>query len=151
MGPLTYTRNCAASGDIEEHLANCDLAFSIPLSERVNISDYSVKIRQLGMTLECWEQGKLVGLVAAYLNDEVKEVFITSVSTIPTHYRRGIARQLLLSAIDFARVGLFISVRLEVAAASIGAISLYKSLQFQSVSGVAHDDLQQVMVRDLSR
>lgn len=151
MEPLKYAINRATSADIGDHLRLCDVTFVQPLSDRVNIAEYAEKIRRFGVTFECWCQSRLVALVAAYENEDLDELFITSVSTCPTFVRQGIARKLLSEGIKFAKNKGFNSVRLEVDAGSTAAIKLYESIQFRPESGLSNQNGQRVMIRDLSR
>jgi ribosomal protein S18 acetylase RimI-like enzyme len=83
------------------------------------------------MTLEAWSQGILIGLVAAYLNDqETRTDFITTVSVISDYAGQGIAKELLQHRIVRARDLGFVEIHPEVHPGNMRAISLYTSEGF---------------------
>ena len=62
--------NSATAREIAGHLGRCDDLFIPPLSSHTEIDGYAQKIRRHAVRFEAWAEGNLVGLVAAYLNDE---------------------------------------------------------------------------------
>ena len=53
------------------------------------------------MRHEAWEEGHLVGLMAAYFNQpERRTVFMTSLSVLPAWYGRGLGDRLMRAVID---------------------------------------------------
>lgn len=103
LNSIKYQIGKAGKQDIIEHLEKCDQNFSPQLSSYVNINEYSQKIFSNAVTFEAWENDKLIGLVAAYLNDQKSyEGFITNVSVFNNHARKGIAKQLLLNCEEYA-------------------------------------------------
>ena len=80
---VDYLSNKASEAEIAEHLSRCDADFVPPLSGRVEINDYAKKIASKATRFEAWSGGTLVGLVAAYCNDQEKHIaYITSVSVL---------------------------------------------------------------------
>jgi hypothetical protein len=71
-------RNQADAGAILEHLQRCDDQFTPPLSSRVNLKDYAAKLALNAERFEIFDDGKLVALVAMYLNPDC--AFISNVS-----------------------------------------------------------------------
>ncbi len=83
------------------------------------------------MRFEAWVAGTMVGLVAAYFNDEDRRVvFITDVS-VETEFRRiGIASELVGHCIERAKEQGFDGIELEVDRANGPAIDLYSRYGF---------------------
>jgi ribosomal protein S18 acetylase RimI-like enzyme len=112
---VEYRINKASGTEIEEHLSLCDADFMPPLSGRVDISSYSTKIIDNAIRFEAWADNKLIGLLATYCNDKVKQAaYITSVSVLRKWNNKGIATQLMQLCINHARNAGMQSIGLEV-------------------------------------
>src|SRR5438046_2814866 len=95
-GGIDFREETATREDIQAHLQACDNDFIPNLGLKVNIAEYSKKIRARAKTFEAWSDKNLIGLVAAYLNDrDTRTGFITSVSVAKQFMGRGIASKLL--------------------------------------------------------
>jgi ribosomal protein S18 acetylase RimI-like enzyme len=122
-----------------QHLQACDENFLPPLSKKIDIPTYATKIIKNAVTFEAWHNETLVGLVAAYFNDQQNSNgFITNVSTLKSFFGRGIASQLLIQCTNYAKENDFACVLLEVAANNSAAYSLYIKHKFIVVS-TTHD------------
>ena len=130
MNTIEYRMNLASKAKIESHLEECSDLFIPALNTYVVIKDYSEKIFRKAIRFEAWKSKKLIGLVAVYLNDETKTMFITSVSLIKQHEGIGIAKGLLNLCLDYGKVNTFYKVNLEVKNENIKAISFYKKHGF---------------------
>jgi ribosomal protein S18 acetylase RimI-like enzyme len=130
---VAYLTNEATAEQIAEHLACCDAYFVPLLSARVEIVDYAQKIASKAIRFEAWSDNKLVGLAAAYGNDRERRIaYITSVSTLPEWSRRGIATQLVLRAVDCARLRRMRRISLDVASDQRSAMHLYEKCGFSA-------------------
>jgi ribosomal protein S18 acetylase RimI-like enzyme len=99
---ITVSRSDSTT--IEAHLRECDTRFSPSLSGRVDITDYSQKLASFAERIEAWQEGRLVGLVAAYLtNQETRRGFVSSVSVTSDFEGAGLASQLIQKCIRIAR------------------------------------------------
>lgn len=128
---VEYLSNNASEAEIAEHLSRCDADFVPPLSGRVEISDYAQKIASKATRFEAWSGGTLVGLVAAYCNDQEKRVaYITSVSVLKEWMSKGIAARLMSRCIEHAKASGMRQVSLEVASDNAPAIRLYEKSGF---------------------
>jgi len=98
------TVNRSDSITIEAHLRECDARFSPRLSARVDIGDYARKLASFADRMEIWQEGRLVGLVAAYLNNqETRRGFVSSVSVTSDCEGAGLASQLMQKCIHIAQ------------------------------------------------
>ena len=131
MDSLDFKVNASTERDIRSHLSSCDRQFNPPLSDRVDIAEYSKKLRLSAFTFEAWSDESLVGLVAAYINTPDHSCFITSTSVLPEFSGRGIAARLLAACLKHAHAADAETASLEVSKDSHPAICLYRKLGFQ--------------------
>ena len=128
---IEFVLNKACLEQIAEHLVRCDTDFMPPLSGRVEIVNYAEKIANYAMRFEAWSEGTLIGLVAAYCNDQRKRIaHITSVSVLNAWTGKGIAAHLVRSCITHLKALGMRQVSLEVASANTVAIRLYEKSGF---------------------
>lgn len=128
---VDYLLNKASEAEIAEHLQACDADFVPSLSGRAEIKSYAKKIAGKAMRFEAWSGGALVGLVAAYCNDQESRIaYITSVSVLKTWTGKGIAARLLGQFVEHARSSDMRRIRLEVASDNTPAIKLYEKSGF---------------------
>ena len=128
---VEFGLNKASEAQIVEHLLRCDADFVPPLSDRVEISDYAKKIASKAMRFEAWSGDMLVGLVAAYCNDQEQRIaYITSVSVLREWTGKGIAASLMRRCIDNAKSSGMRQISLEVASDNVPAIKLYEKSGF---------------------
>jgi len=130
---LDFKVNASTEDDIRSHLSGCDRQFSPPLSERVDIGEYSRKLRLNAVTFEAWWGKSLVGMLAAYFDARERSCFISNTSVSPEFSRRGVAAKLLAACLERARSEHVATVSLEVSQDSHPAISLYTKFGFQAV------------------
>ena len=130
---IQYADNRSSPNEVLEHLKACDNTFTPPLSTRVNLNAYALKIWENAYRFEAWEADQLAGLVAAYCNAPDKRVaFITSVSVIPSCIGMGVASQLMAHCIHTLQHQSFKHLQLEVATTNLPAIKLYQKFGFSS-------------------
>ena len=129
--PIDYLLNKASAAQIAEHLVLCDADFMPPLSGRVEIKDYAQKIAGKATRFEAWSGGTLIGLVAAYCNDQERRIaYITSVSVLKAWAGKGVAAHLMNQCIEHATASGLRQVSLEVASDNTTAIRLYERRGF---------------------
>ena len=128
---IEFLLNKASAAQIAEHLLRCDADFVPPLSGRVEIKVYAEKISSKAMRFEAWLGGTLVGLVAAYCNDQDKHIaYITSVSVLKEWMGKGIAARLMNLCIEYAKTSAMRQISLEVASGNTPAIRMYEKNGF---------------------
>ena len=132
---------------IRAHLLECDDQFEPPLSQRLDIRDYSHKIRANAMTFEAWQGETLVGLAAAYMNRATRSGYITSVSVLPQFGRENIATVLITQLMNHARDAGIHEVALEVGKTNAAAIALYRKFGFRAVED--RDNMVLMAVREI--
>lgn len=128
---IEFRSNRASEAQLTEHLSRCDAEFVPPLSGRIEINNYAKKIASKATRFEAWSGDKLVGLVAAYCNDQEQRIaYITSVSVLREWTGKGIAAHLVGQCIKHAEVSGMRQISLEVASDNTPAIKLYERSGF---------------------
>ena len=128
---IKYLSNKASEAEIAKHLLLCDADFVPPLKNRVEINGYAQKIANNATRFEAWSGSTLVGLVAAYCNDqETRVAYITSVSVLRERVGKGIAANLVSQCIEHAKASGMWQISLEVASDNTPAIKLYEKSGF---------------------
>jgi ribosomal protein S18 acetylase RimI-like enzyme len=129
---IDYKIKKASQKDLYLHLERCDHLFVPPLSHKVKLCDYAQKLYEKAETFEAWHEQELVGVIAAYFNDnKSKKGFITNVSVLENYKNKGIANQLVAMIKEFAQNNDFATIVLEVDSQNVNAIALYKKHQFE--------------------
>ena len=132
-GKICYKLKTASQKDIRAHLYYCNDNFIKPLTERVNIEEYSKKIFEKATTFEAWRDELLIGLVAAYLNDPggTSTGFITNVSVNLDFTRQGIATTLMNNCLQYAQQHGIKKISLEVLSGDHASMLFYKKFGFK--------------------
>lgn len=134
---VQYLSNKASEAQIAEHLSRCDADFVPPLSGRVEIDAYARMIASNAARFEAWLGDTLIGLAAAYCNDQENRIaYITSVSVLKAWTGKGIAARLVDQCVEHAKFSGMRQIILEVASGNTPAIKLYKKSGF--VAGKAN-------------
>jgi ribosomal protein S18 acetylase RimI-like enzyme len=132
---IEFREDTATREDIRAHLEECGSDFTPNLNLKVNIDEYSTKIRTRAKTFEAWSGKALIGLVAAYMNDSgTRTGFVTNVSVAKDFMGRGIASALLARCVERSRHEGMKAIRLEVGLESPQAIRLYKNFGFSEIA-----------------
>jgi ribosomal protein S18 acetylase RimI-like enzyme len=128
---IEYRIKTASYESIVEHLSRSADCFHPPLYTYVDIEKYAKKIFDNAITFESWHCDALVGLVAAYFNNNAtKAGFITDVSVLKEYQSFGIASELIETAIHFGRDNAFVKLVLEVNVSNRKALKLYEKHGF---------------------
>ena len=120
--------------DLFLHLQQCDPAFLEKLRAKVNLTDYSQKLADKSITFEAWDKLRLLGLVAAYFNEETKVGFISNVSVVTSYNGKGIAGELIEMTKKYAMDKHFSKLALEVDCENRNAIAFYIKNEFKTES-----------------
>lgn len=144
---LVYRLKTAAYETIVEHLNRCSDLFVPPLYSYVNIEDYAKKIHDNAVTFECWEGLHLVGLVAAYFNNDTRIGFITNVSVLRDYQGYGLASTLIRAVIDYAKENGFSEIDLEVNPMNKKAGQLYGRHGFVVVEQKGNQSVMKVKLK----
>ena len=149
MSSVQYRRDTATTDDIHAHLTRCDADFTPPLSERLDLGEYAAKLAEQAARFEAWDEGRLVGLVAAYVTPGGPEAFISNVSVVPELRGHGVAAALVADCIDRARGSGAAKLTLEVATADRAAGRFYEKLGFTARDPEPADRPTTTLILDL--
>lgn len=134
---LEFQRGTASEADINIHLTEASPHFEPPLSSYVDIGAYSKKLHERSVTFEAWEDGRLVGLVAAYFDPHGSgKGFISNCSVLHAYLGEGVAADLLVEALSYAAKAGVSDVELEVRKGNSRAVSFYKKHEFEVVDDI---------------
>lgn len=132
MSEPEFKLNTAVAADIERHLAACDAMFVPPLSSRVQLGDYALKLSLRATRFEAWADNALVGLIALYCNDmETRVAHVSNVSVIAEWVGRGVASSLMSRCLAHAQIVGMRTAMLEVERSNLAAIGLYEKFGFR--------------------
>ncbi|MBE6300534.1 MAG: GNAT family N-acetyltransferase [Parabacteroides distasonis] len=108
-----------------------DITLFYPISQRVNIFEYSKKLKNNATHFCARNDNKLVGLISVYLNDFTSKIGYVTLVHVNIDYRKyGIASTLLEKVLIEARNKGFEYIDLEVYKKNEIAISLYEKKRF---------------------
>lgn len=128
---IAFSIKQASEDEIYQHLLKCSDYFLPPLAETVDIKSYAKKIFENAITFEAWVQKDLIGMVAAYINDEQdRTAYITNVSVVNSFNGKHVASGLLKNCIRYSADKKFSEIRLKVFSNNFRAIQLYQNLNF---------------------
>jgi ribosomal protein S18 acetylase RimI-like enzyme len=126
---IEYKTNTASEFLLIEHLTHCNEQFMPPLNTKVSIEAYGKKISKNAIVFEAWEGNILVGMVAMYVNENI-EGYLTNVSVFSEYGGKGIASQIFNNLMAYSEENNISSIKLDVNASNVFAISLYKKFGF---------------------
>lgn len=141
-----HAENRADAAEIHAHLVRCDARFVPPLSGRVDLHAYAHRLHARACRFEAWSDGVLIGLVAAYLDDQDGAAFVSNISVESAFLRQGVATALLVKAIAAANAAGRRKVRLRVGADNVAAQRLYEKLGFRASASEGGQILMQLNV-----
>lgn len=93
MNELEFTINKCTIEQIHQHLSTVDEQFVPPLNSYVDIKTYSQKIGEYATRFEIQSSGILVGLIAAYFNEDSS--YVSNFTIEQNLTGKGAAQQLL--------------------------------------------------------
>ncbi len=100
-------------------------AFTPPLIQQSEINNYIEKLSKFAYFAEYIEEDNILGVVAYYLNDELKQLYVTMIAVVPHYHGRGIGHLLIQEVIQIAISRSFCSIGLEVNKLNLKALSFY--------------------------
>ena len=126
---------------LNNFLNEIDSDFPIPLSEKVDLFEFSKKILSLGIVFAEFDGDTICGAILFYANDtETKTAYVSVLGVLKSHRKKGIAQRLLseciktLSEMDFKTVSLYTH------KTNLGAIALYEKNGFKKETDLKRPD-----------
>lgn len=81
--------------EIESFLTNIDSSFTPPLSSRVNLKEYTFKLKRNGHFLSIKKENKIVSLIVFYLNEMKTKAYVPIIGTLKEYRGQGFTSMLL--------------------------------------------------------
>ncbi len=132
---IEYTRAKLSHEEIYNYFNENKEIFKPPLTTRLDLKEYSLKLHKYATHFCAYSDRKLIGLIACYFNNEVNKTgFVSSVSVNMKFHREGIFFNLMSEVINFGRNNGFVKIKLEVRVENISVTHLYKKIGFRKVS-----------------
>lgn len=148
---IEYSINKSSINDIIKHLTNCSSLFIPKLDSYVDISEYSNKIYSKCIRFEAYNDKSLIGLIASYLNEKNKSLFITNFSVDINYQKKGISKNLLEICKNYSLLKKCESVFLEVFEVNTTAINFYNKNDFKILNRLQNKVVMELKIRDYNR
>ena len=135
MSAKAFTFCESTKNDISTHLNELEPEFHQLLVQRVNLNEYVDKLICQANTIEYWEDKRLVGLIAFYINTASQSIFISNFTVVQDRVSRGIGRELFGKLIqESQKASIAFNIELEVQKTNLSAILFYRGLGFSFTS-----------------
>ena len=125
--------NTVSEEVLKDYLEKNFFQFHVSFSEMCLKTNYSHKLFVNASTFEIWDDLLLVGLICAYMNYELKTVYIPYVCISKNNSGKGFASRLFDFLDEYCREKSFEKISLEVREDNHSAISLYSKIGFRNV------------------
>jgi N-acetylglutamate synthase-like GNAT family acetyltransferase len=132
MNNISFKINSSTAEDIKKHLEECSIHFAPALDTYVNIEEYANKIYNKAVRFEAFNDSKLIGLIAMYVDLNKKIGFITNVSVDIEYKGKGVGSALISEVKRHAAKHNIKTIELEVYNENIKAISFYNNHNFET-------------------
>ena len=123
--------------DYIRFLKNVDKDFPIPLSKKIKIDEYAEKLISTANVIVEKDNGKIIGMVAGYIDNSIEEISYISIVAVQKEYRgKSIAKKLLQKYIDECKEKNLKGVHLYTHKTNTTALTMYKNFGFISKENV---------------
>lgn len=121
-----------AASEIYNYLIENDQLFIPPLSSRVNVKDYALKLSKFAVHFCAISNLRLVGFLGCYFNEPLGEfAYISTLSITGNLHGKGIAKNLLNAIIQYGSKNKINEIRLQVHVSNLPAMKLYSEYGFE--------------------
>lgn len=117
--------------DVYRFLVETDNEFPAPLSKKVNLTDYALKLAHFSEFSFCIEDHSIAGMISCYMN-RPPIAFISNVCIRSNYQNMGVFKRLFSNLTTHLKSKGFSIVHLEVSDANIIAQKAYLSVGFQA-------------------
>ncbi|WP_392887958.1 GNAT family N-acetyltransferase [Eubacterium limosum] len=108
-----------------------DRVFPIPLSDKVNLEDYTEKLLKNAVICAEFDNEQIIGVVAGYINDISSIAYISLVAVLPQARGEGVASKLIKEFFEKCREKAYIAVHVYTHKTNHLAIRMYEKLGFK--------------------
>ena len=119
-------------GRLLSYLKLVDKDFGVPLSSKIDMTQYVVKLLSLGNVIVVMENEEIASCICFYCNDfQERKAYISLLSTLSFYQGKGYAKMLVNEAIRYCRTKRFQKIFVD--SINIAAVSLYMSEGFRKI------------------
>lgn len=134
---VEYNLNFISSEELFEFLLLLNNDFSQKLSEKFDLSEYSVKLIKNAVIYSSHYNNQLVGLIAFYANDPNKNNAYLSLLGVTKQYRKmGMASNLFYMSYEYLKNKNFNQIQLEVYKDNVVARDFYGKHNFKVIKEI---------------
>ncbi len=131
---IEYTCTKLSHEEIFNYFNENKEIFNLPLSTRLNVKEYSIKLHKNATHFCAYSDRKLIGLIACYFNEKDNITgFISSVSVKKEYQGRGIFAVLINQVINYGKLNNFRKIKLEVRPENRQVLQMYKKFGFVEI------------------
>lgn len=112
-------------------LSEFNMEFDPHLSSYVDIKEYAKKLSRSASFLIAEEQGRVIGHLAFYKNQNAMELYITSLCVFNAYRGKGVGKQLLNYLCDIGLSEGYTNISLEMRKDNKNTLGFYKKMQFE--------------------
>lgn len=132
MDSISYSSGIASRNQVTQHLRDVDSQFHPPLSSRVDLEQYGHRLYSQAKRVEAWSAGgRLVGLLAYYMDRDSHRSFVSNLSVSASVRRWGVGSALLVRGMERMKAGDSRRVYLETTLEDQRAMGFYMSHGFE--------------------
>ena len=142
---MEYRIENLEQGRVLQILLETDSLFDPPLSTVVRLDEYSVKLSSNAHFALAHQAGSLAGVIAFYLNDEARQIYVPYVVVFPQFRKQHVSTDLMEYVIR--NNSSYTSVALEVVKSNSAALDMYKKLDFEVIEDRDHTYLMRRSTR----
>lgn len=145
---LTYKHETPPLESIREFFYRTDNEFDVPLSQKVNIDEYTFKLYSYADFFICYDDDKIVGMICCYMN-RPPEAYISHVCVESEYQGKGIFKELFALTKKACSIKSIENISLEVNKNNYNAQQIYTKSGFVYSSKTEHSmymklDLQKI-------
>lgn len=126
---LIYKHETPSLEDIRGFFYRTDSIFDIPLSEKVNIEEYTLKLYTYADFFVCYDDDRIVGMICCYMNRPL-EAYISHVCVDSEYQGKGVFGKLFVLLKDKCLKNTINSIVLEVGLLNVKAQLAYERKGF---------------------
>ena len=126
---LIYKHETPSLESIREFFYRTDNEFDIPLSQKVNVDEYTLKLYTHADFFVCYNDDKIVGMICCYMN-RPPEAYISHVCVDPKYQGKGVFGELFVLLKDRCLKNTINSIALEVGLLNVKARLAYERKGF---------------------
>lgn len=126
---LIYKHETPSIESIREFFYRTDNEFDIPLSQKVNVDEYTLKLYTYADFFVCYNDDKIVGMICCYMN-RPPEAYISHVCVESEYQGKGVFKELYTETEKYCLQKDIISITLEVSKNNAKAKSVYHKMNF---------------------